>query len=169
MKTASAATLRSIARDSFVKMGVSTLGRLGISAKELARKSGRPREQDGCEWFNVESDKAPHFHDVKNWPRDFAKASLEWAARGHGLAIVDELDVPGSVGDFLAHLPSLMNATNDVTSTFASAIVDRIIDPSERRELLPKVRRLLGVLRAMEKRLEEDEINERSMMKRGAA
>lgn len=127
----------------------------GACQAEMAERCGRSGTAVQ-KWHDRRVPNSPSAHDVRRMPVEVARPVLEWIASSHGLTVVEQVAPGATVTNHLATLHRILKEGADVSTEYASAIADGVIDPGERMRLISELREDLAAKRALLKHLEED-------------
>lgn len=133
-----------------------SLARHGISDAALGRAVGASRQKVGL-WTDPESRELPSGAHIALMPRAVQVDLLQWLGAHAHVTIADDLAFDGDLSDHLKHLARLIEEMGAVTSTYAKALEDGVIEPQERRAMIEKLRASIAAQTALLRDFEGEE------------
>lgn len=135
-----------------------------VSQEDLAEATAT-QQQKVSGWVSPKSDMAPSIVRVRHFPRELARRALQWAAEPHHLLVIDKLAPDADAKDHFTHLSRMLRESGDLTSEYAAALRDGVVDADERRRVLKEARELRDATASLITQLEGDESRERALTK----
>lgn len=115
--------------------------------------------------MSPKSDVAPSIVRIRHFPRELARRALQWAAEPHHLLVIDKLSDVAEAKDHFVHLARMLRESGDLTTEYALALRDGVVDAEERRKVLKEARELHAATASLITQLEAEETRERALTK----